>query len=179
MPVLVRKTVSSILLLCLLVYIGGYHLIYSLYQQNLKTEMKAFLKQNKSSQFGTRFEFTINNNQVTDPKFSWEEEGEEFRYQHELYDIVSLEKKQGKLIVVCLKDKDENQLEKQLDEIHKSNKSTNSKTAQNSIKFFSVFYLEKINNHFLPSVDTKAIIAFKGASIRTIYCNIQLPPPRC
>lgn len=174
-----RKTVSFILLFCLLVYIGGYYLIFSVYQQELKTEMKAYLKQNKSSQFGTRFEFDLNNNQIADTKFSWEEEGTEFRYQHELYDVVSLEKKDGKLILVCLKDNDENQLEKQLSEIHKGNKPTNSKTAQISIKFFSVFYLEKLNNHFLPGADKKAIIAFNDAKTMAIYSSIPLPPPRC
>lgn len=141
--------------------------------------MKAYLKQNKSSQFGTRFEFAINNDHVIDSKFSWEEEGAEFRYQQELYDVVSLEKKEGKLILVCLKDNDENQLEKQLSEIHKGNKPSNSKAAQNSIKFFSVFYLEKLNNHFLPGTDKKAIIAFNDSKTMSIYFSIPLPPPRC
>jgi hypothetical protein len=141
--------------------------------------MKAYLKQNKSSQFGTRFEFALNNNQVTDSKFSWEEEGAEFRYQKELYDVVSLEKKEGKLVIICLKDNDENKLEKQVSEIHKANKPTNSKTAQNSIKFFSVFYLEKLNNHFLPGAVKKAIIAFNDSNARFIYFDIKSPPPRC
>lgn len=174
-----RKTVSSILLCCLLVYIGGYHLIYSLYQQELKIEMKAFLKQNKSAQFGTRFEFALNKDQITDTQFSWEEEGSEFRYQQELYDVVSLEKKAGKLVIVCLKDNDENQLEKQVNEIHKKNKPSNGKTAQNSIKFFSVFYLEKPNHHFQPTVDVKTSIAFYDANARAIYFSMPLPPPRC
>jgi len=71
---------------------GGYQLIYCLYQQEMKTEMKAFLKQNKSSQFGTRFEFNLQVKQVVDEQFSWEEEGSEFRYRGEMYDVVSLEK---------------------------------------------------------------------------------------
>lgn len=145
----------------------------------MKTEVKAYLKQNKSAQLGTRFEFALNNDQVTDNQFFWEEEGAEFRYQQELYDVVSLEKKEGKLILVCLKDNDENQLEKQVNEIHKKNKPSNGKTAQNSIKFFSVFYLEKLDNHFLPSANVKATIAFNDANERAIYFSIPLPPPRC
>jgi hypothetical protein len=179
LPTLVRKTFSFILLFCVLVYIGGYYLIYSLYQQELKTEMKVFLKQNKSSQFGTKFEFPINNGQVADAKFSWEEEGAEFRYQHELYDVVSLEQKEGKLIIVCIKDNDENQLEKQLNEIHKTNKPVNSKTDLNSFKFFSVFYLEKSNCYFEFCNKKKFIFPVNTSNLTATFFDIQLPPPRC
>ena len=127
---LVRKTFSFILLICLLVYIGGYQLFYCLYQQSLKTEMKAYLKENKTSKFGTRLEFEIEGNQIKDKSFSWEEENEEFRYHNELYDVVNIENQEGKLILICIKDNDENQLENQLKEIHKINKTGSSKTSQ-------------------------------------------------
>ena len=79
---------------------------------------------------------------MLDPDFSWEEENEEFRYQKDLYDIVSIEKKEGLIEIVCLKDNDENQLESQLNEIHKSNKTNTSKSIQSNSKIFSVFYFK-------------------------------------
>lgn len=158
---------------------GGYHFIYSLYQQELKTEMKTYLSANRASEFGTIFEFTLNNNKVVDSGFTWEEENVEFRFNQDLYDIVHIEKKEGKLLVTCLKDNDENQLEKQINEIHKNNKPFNSKTAQQTVKFFSSFYLPNQDRKF----DTKELKeVFKTRYLMLLnssFSKIQLPPPRC
>jgi hypothetical protein len=176
---LVRKTVSFILLFCLLVYIGGYHLIYCLYQQGLKTEMKAFLKENKSSQFGIKLEFAVVNNKIKDENFSWEDENEEFRYHEELYDVVKIEKREDKIVLVCLKDNDENQLENQIKEIHKINKTGSSKTSQFNLKFFSLFYLEKQSKIFVLGNEKKEIIPTYSSHLQTSFFDIKLPPPRC
>jgi hypothetical protein len=176
---LVRKTFSFILLFCLLVYIGGYHLIYSLYQQGLKTEMKAFLKENKASKFGTRLELTIIGNQIKDANFSWEEVNVEFRYQGDLYDVVNIEKHNSKIVLICIKDNDENQLENQLKEIHKINKTGSSKSLQNNFKFFSVFYLEKQIRLYLSKKAKKEVIPYFASGLLATFFEIQLPPPRC
>ncbi len=179
MPILVRKSFCYISLFCLLVYIGGYHLIYSLYQQGLKTEMKAYLKENKSSKFGTKLEFALDGDQIKDQSFSWEEENEEFRYHQELYDVVNIEKQDGKIILICLKDNDENQLENQIKEIHKTNKSGNNKTLQNSVKFFSVFYQEKHAEIYISEIEMKEKGVSHSSNLVSSFFEIQLPPPRC
>jgi hypothetical protein len=162
-----------------LVYIGGYHLIYSLYQQGLKTEMKAFLKENNSSSFGSRLVFTLSGNQIMDPDFSWEEENKEFRYQQEFYDVVSIEKKDGKMILICLKDNEENNLENQLNEIHKFNKAGHAKSTQNNNRYFSVFYLEKQQKFFFDSCEKGEIIAYNSSCLLDNVLDILQPPPRC
>lgn len=139
--------------------------------------MKAYLKQNKSPQFGTRFEFALNNDQVTDSKFSWEEEGAEFRYQHELYDVVSLEKKEDKLIIVCLKDNDENQLEKQLNEIHKANKTNTSKSIHSTSKIFSPFCFQNSSLFKISAHCIDAHLFFYSASLLTQIIETLQPPP--
>jgi hypothetical protein len=176
---LVRKTVSFILLFFLLVYIGGYHLIYCLYQQGLKTEMKAFLQENKSSQFGTKLEFAVVSNKIIDENFSWEDENEEFRYHDELYDVVKIEKKQDKIVLICLKDKDENQLENQIKEIHKINKTGSSKNQQTNLKFFSPFYFIKRSNHIVDFVVKNNLSNHFSLDLSYHFFDIQLPPPRC
>jgi len=176
---LVRKTFSFILLICLLVYIGGYQLFYCLYQQSLKTEMKAYLKENKTSKFGTRLEFEIEGNQIKDKSFSWEEENEEFRYHNELYDVVNIENQECKLILICIKDNDENQLENQLKEIHKINKTGSSKSSQNNFKSFSVFYLQKQPRLFISGKGKKENPPDFSSNLSTSFFDILLPPPRC
>ncbi len=158
---------------------GGYHLLYRLYQQGLKTEMKAYLKKNKTSSFGNRFEFTLIENQVTDTQFSWEEENEEFRYRQELYDVVSIEKKAEKLVIICLKDNEENQLEKQLNQIHQLNKSAPSKSMQNSSKFFSVFYLEKQQKLIIACSIKDNLFSQSSSCLVETFFDIIQPPPRC
>ena len=81
----VKKSVSLILLICMLTYIGGYHLIYTFYQQGLKLEMKAYLKENKQSNFGVKFQFNLSKGEISNPDFVWEEKGEEFKYKNEYY----------------------------------------------------------------------------------------------
>jgi hypothetical protein len=141
--------------------------------------MKAYLKENKSSTFGNKFEFTVSANQVSDANFSWEEENEEFRYQHELYDVVSIEKNNDKLVIMCLKDNDENQLENQLKEIHRINNTGSSKTPQNIFKFFSVFYLEKQPKLYFSEKLKKQAIPYFQSNISFSFFDIELPPPRC
>lgn len=139
--------------------------------------MKAYLKENKSSAFGNRFEFTLTANQVTDPQFSWEEEGEEFRYNQELYDVVSIEKKEGKIIITCLKDNDENTLEKQLNEIHNLSKNNSSKPTHIGVKIFSLFYLQQNNiNELLENHNLISMPLFSSVLI-TRFVEILQPPP--
>ena len=175
----VRKIFNFILLFCLLVYIGGYQLLYILYQKGLKTEMKTFIKQNRTVEFGTRFVFSINAGKVIDPDFKWEEENEEFTFQTELYDVVSIEKKNEKVEIVCLKDHDENHLELQYREIQKLNKPNSSKKTPNSIKFFSVFYFQKqssIDSQFFEKINK--VFCSCSKLVSTTF-EIKSPPPRC
>jgi len=141
--------------------------------------MKAYLKENKSSKFGTRLEFEIEGNQIKDKSFSWEEENEEFRYHNELYDVVNIENQEGKLILICIKDNDENQLENQLKEIHKINKTGSSKSSLNNFKSFSVFYLQKQPRLFISGKGKKENPPDFSSNLSTSFFDILLPPPRC
>jgi hypothetical protein len=139
--------------------------------------MKAYLNENKNSIFGNRFEFHLTENKIADPNFSWEEEGEEFRYKQELYDVVSIENKGGDLIIRCLKDNDENTLEKQVNEIHSLDKNNSSKPTHNSVKTFSVFYLQQ--NNIIELLENHKLILlplFSSELITQIVETLQPPP---
>ena len=141
--------------------------------------MKAFLKENHSSGFGSKLVFSLNSGKIDDVNFSWEEENEEFRFQQELYDVVSMEKKNGKIEIVCLKDDNENQLENQLNEIHKLNKTNPSKSSQNTLKFFSLFYLPKnqMSNFKFEFIQSRPNRF--SSDLLVAFFDIQAPPPRC
>lgn len=140
--------------------------------------MKAYLKKNQVSKYGTRFEFSLENGNIQDDNFSWEEEGEEFRYHQELYDVVTIEREANKIRLICIKDNSENQLENQINEIHKIDKTGNSKNVLNNIKFFSVFYLEKQEKLPIVEKEMKEENAFCSSSLLTTFIDIPLLPPR-
>lgn len=158
---------------------GGYHLLYMYHQQALKSEMKAFLKEHHSTRFGSKLVFELQAGKIQNTHFSWEEENEEFRYQNELYDVVSFEKTNNKIEIICIKDNDENQLENQLNEIRKLSKPNSTKTTHTTFKFFSVFYLQKSQSVDLGLVKNNRVAHRFSSQLLDAYFDIQAPPPRC
>jgi len=113
-----KKIAVILLLFSILISTGGYHFLYMAYQIELKQDMKTYLRENDASQIGTHFCFTTQSGQISDSAFLWEDENEEFRYKNELYDVVSIKKLSGKMLVCCLKDNNENDFEKLWNEVH-------------------------------------------------------------
>lgn len=172
-----KKLLPVILLFCLVVYMGGYHLIYALYKQGIRHDMRAWLSHHHDATFGNRFSFALSDNTVADPFFSWEETGAEFRYRGELYDVVSIHYGKDRISVCALKDGRENELDQQLSVLdhHKQEKQKTLSV----LKFFSVF---------IAAGQT----AFSGSMAVTVHRmplglyqllhaspEINTPPPRC
>ena len=175
----VKKSVSLILLICMLTYIGGYHLIYTFYQQGLKLEMKAYLKANKQSDFGVKFQFNLTQDEISNPDFVWEEKGEEFTYKNEYYDIVTIEKDKGQIKIICLKDDNENKLAQQLNQINKKEKNSSSNTRCTQLKFYSFFYNESANHTFFFWSQKPDFVETYNFYLKDCDTTINIPPPRC
>jgi flagellar biosynthesis component FlhA len=164
----------------MLTYIGGYHILYAVYQAGLKSEMRSFLQKNRSNtNYGTHLVLKSNNGKITDDRFEWEEEGEEFRYNQELYDIVTLEVHQGYTIICCLKDNAENQLENQLEEIRKTEKKTKTTQSHQQIKMFSAFCISYERHEIFYSQESISKYSNFSSEILIRSSEIFLPPPQC
>jgi hypothetical protein len=141
--------------------------------------MRCYLQKNHHANYGEHLKFETKEGKITDPKFQWEEEGAEFRYDHALYDIVTIDVQNGCTLITCLKDNSENQLEKQLDEIRKTEHKSSSTNTRSQIKFFSVFCHigEKlVTDIFWHSVAIKPMLKY---SILLRASEIVSPPPQC
>ena len=172
------KKLSTILLfICMLIYIGGYHLFYAWHQVNLKTEMKAYLKQHKSSKYGTVIQLKTNNGQISDTNFSWEDEGAEFRYHNMLYDVVTIDHQAGMVTIYCLLDNSENQLEQQINDIHKNENKQTTKSHL-SIKYFSNFCVVKPNIIQFYPPESLIYNLFPNNRISSYPTEIICPPPQ-
>jgi len=162
----------------MLVYIGGYHLFFAWHQANLKTEMKAYLRQHTSSRYGTVIQLKTNNGIINDINFSWEEEGAEFRYHNMLYDVVTIDHQAGLITICCLLDNSENQLEQQLNDIHKTENKQKSKS-NHSIKYFSNFCIVKSNTIKLYLPENLLYNLLPSNKISNYSTDIICPPPQC
>ncbi|MES2004152.1 MAG: hypothetical protein V4450_06490 [Bacteroidota bacterium] len=172
-----RKLLSAILLFCLVIYIGGYHLIYALYKQSVKTETRIWLSDHTDALLGEQFSFTQNGNAINDPYFEWEEVNTEFRYHGELYDVVRIHYNKGQVDISALKDGKENELNKQLSalDIHKQDKQKTFSV----LKFFSVFVSCESNGVLLPENSSGRKMPAAIAELACLTPQIASPPPRC
>ena len=173
-----RKTLSLLLLFSILLYTGGYHFACMVYQSYLKQEMKIYLQHTDNSAYGNHLCFSLTNGQITDPAFAWEEENTEFRYRNEWYDVISIKKTGGKILICCLKDGNENEIEKQWNELHHKNKDASSTVPVSLLKFCSslqAFYDMQPRICYL-------LTCKHGLSYTSFFLNnipeIQTPPPR-
>lgn len=103
-----RKLSVIVLLVCFSVQITGYHLFFNLLQSNIrKTMQQRILRDPDPSKF-EEFSFSFNPDQKSEQP-QWLEDNE-FRYQGQLYDVVSKKMENGRLIVRCISDKKETEL---------------------------------------------------------------------
>jgi len=173
----VKRIFSILIITCLLVYIGGYHLVYAVYQLGIKQEMKAYLKSHKDINYGSYFQFRLDKQKVQDASFEWEEENEEFRYRGDYYDIVSIQSNADSIQICALKDGRENDLEKKLTAIH--SQPDQSQTASISfIKHFPAFYFSRNSLVFSPHNTHSGYPITATIGRVTDKADILTPPPR-
>lgn len=172
-----RKLLSVILLCCLLVYMGGYHLVYSLHKQELKNEMRAWLSVHAGVQIGDRFHFVLDKQNISDPFFTWEEQDHEFSYQGELYDVVTITYEKNSVTITALKDGRENELESQLAKLNSSTQGKNTQKAL--VKFFPVYIHDTDQSLTIPESNLLSCSTGLYDGPADPLLAVIAPPPRC
>jgi len=163
----------------MLLYAGGYHLAYHIYQFGLKSEMKSYILHHQDAGLGELIFINTDNGHIKDNQFQWEEEGEEFRYGGIYYDVISISKTTQGLRISCLKDRAENSLETQIISIRQK-EHANKKNASSSQFKFQPFCQSDTKQVFKLA----RVLGFIGTNFTNIGLpstakEIQLPPPRC
>ena len=138
--------------------------------------MKAYLKANKNNQIGTSIVFNLVNNEIQDPNFSWEDNKTEFIYHHEWYDVIEVSCKGQQLVVYALKDGQENELEKELEKIRPSTKST-SRNTQTYIKF-SCFEVNNLLFKLSPCAAQYEYNGYNSTRLLNGLSSVNIPPPK-
>lgn len=176
--IIVKKAITIFLLFSLLITIGGYHLLYHIYKQGVKKEMKSYLAAHKDTRYGSYFSFFLSGNRISDPSFQWEDNQNEFRLHGELYDVVS-SKKDGDSIRICaIKDTKENNLEKKVAELHRNKGNKDSDKALYNLTFFSLYSLFPEESSPVIQSFSVSFSAIGVNKLIPIYIPILSPPPR-
>ena len=105
-----RKIIAVALVCLLLVQAGGLGWMRAFTHFQIKNNIRSAIQAGKSVAAGQTFYFACNGDHVTQSDFLWEEEGEEFLYKGNWYDVLSLRKEAGQLVIQAIKDGDDTQL---------------------------------------------------------------------
>jgi len=81
-----RKLIIILLSFCFLLNITGYHIIFYLRQEEIKSEMRAAIRLQSYNAQETDFVFSVNDRRVMD-QLGWEGD-DEFSFKGEMYDVI-------------------------------------------------------------------------------------------
>lgn len=136
--VIFRQALALSLALIFMINAIGYYPLFKIKQWQIRTEMKAAIKNSLSNEHLKCITVTSSNSN----DLVWEEYDErEFTYQHNKYDVVRVEKSAGATSYYCIQDTQETKLFAELDEDVKrqleDDKNPLRRTTKKIIKTFS------------------------------------------
>ncbi len=176
---LMKNTLSGFLVIVFLFNLFGYFPAYKLAQYKIRKEMKAVLKQKIPA--NELIIFTIRADKLN--SLHWTKKNKEFRHQDQMFDVVSMENKDGLVYLRCINDRQESKLFAHLEEFV----SKQMGQGKNPLSQTAKLILKKINaTKYLPLgfflFLKPEIPMVSGNSIPFIaYCNVTLdilsPPP--
>lgn len=175
--IMFQKLITILILSCLLIYMGGYHLVYEVYRAGIKQDMRAYLKKHADTKMGEYLSFSARNHIIQAKEFDWEETDQEFSYLGSMYDVVNIRYTTDSVFICALPDNRENNLAEQLATLHKNSQDHHS-ASLSLIKMFSVFIQTIPDNTTTFRLFRSVHISYPGIAIHRTGADVQTPPPR-
>ena len=172
-----KKTVSILLLFCLLFNVVGYYIVFHICRAEIKDEMKKTLRQNIHNQDQEIFCFSLNDKAAIS-KLEWEDD-QEFRLDGKMYDVIEKKIEDGKLIIRCISDEKETELVKKFEQINTEKESNTKGRTALLIKLIGNAYIVATVSD-LP-VENSALIQrpyFNSNIITPLRSDVLTPPPQ-
>ncbi len=140
----------------------------------VRSEMNERIKDDLEKSMIVKLTFSINQNE-SQP--TWTEDGKEFNYKDEMYDVVKTETKDDRITYFCIKDKDEKELNLALEDLIKKNQSNNKKDKNNPQKELSKYdiALNKKQNKTELKVPFQI---FLPNFYKSLNLQVNSPPPK-
>ena len=148
-------------------------------QMALKREMKARLRANPEQPGQTVLEFELQKGEPIAASFEWEEDGDEFRYNGSIYDVIEKKTIGNKLHIRCIDDKDEAAAMKIIEELHKKEHRRDQPFSAPLYQLLSLMLFDQHNCCQLAVMARPAQhIEHYNASFTPVVIDILSPPPR-
>lgn len=168
------KKIFTLFILFLFVFnIFGYYLPYLVLLSEVKSEMEEKMNEDNAGKFMVSLTFSLKGNEQPE----WKEEGKEFRYKDEMYDVVKAEKHNDKITYYCLKDKEEKELVSNFNNLIKKNLNTEEKAKNNPTKELNQYNLDT-KTELNPTLNSIQFCFFKPDLYKSLNSEIQSPPPK-
>jgi hypothetical protein len=164
----VQKLTSIFFLTCLCCGLLGYHLVFHVQLAAVKSEMKAFLRNQQHNK--NIVQIRLSTEELK--HLHWEDE-HEFRYQGKMYDVIEMKSGHGIVLIRCIADEKETAL---LNEYQKNKKENPS----NSLIFQLITAAYILPAHFLVQQPEKIIkLNFRdhSPSLQDPVSVVTQPPP--
>jgi hypothetical protein len=167
-----KKSLSFLLIFVFIYGITGVYLNFEIEQNRIKEEVKAsFLKTLKINQL-ILIKITSQNNS----KIRWTEEGHEFRYEGDLYDVVRIKNAGDTTFFYCFNDEKENNLFSNLDKLVKD-QTDHSKSKTQIKKAGSNYFFHEVNQKTILPERVVYFLQFRS-NYTLVYPPVLTPPPR-
>ena len=173
-----KKIVAFLLLTAFFLNIIGYHFLFQIQQHSLKVNMKEYLSL-KDIQSAIELNFSLSDKSAFS-KLEWEDE-KEFRMNGELYDVIEKRKENGKLIIVCIKDKKETHLVSNYDKLNKEAQGDLSSKSKSTILLnliAGIFIQNELPVISIPGFVNKKPSTILDDLISSGMKEILVPPPQ-
>jgi len=165
---IVGKLTSIFLLTCLCCALLGYHLVFHVQLATVKSEMKAFLRNQKDHKELTQLILS----KTESHHLHWEDENE-FRYRGEMYDVIEMKSTGDTVIFHCIADEKETTL---FNQYQKNNKRNGSSSF--IFQLITASYILP-TNHLLqqPEKAIQSHFRDQSPSLKNPPSTVPQPPP--
>ena len=164
-----RKYTSLIILVIFLFNIGGYYLWFSILQKGIQSEVRHEIGEGLKDENLALVIVPLNDQ----GGISWIEQGKEFSYKGEMYDVVRIEIKNQDKYFFCIKDIKEKQLIAGYYKNHNSKKEADKKI---KLAFNFQYFTQQFS---LKIVVSKSDLDFPEMDLlyNSNFSDIHSPPP--
>jgi hypothetical protein len=164
-----RKFISLLIIVVLLLDIGGYYLWFLIWKNSAQQEISQEIKKGLKGVELSLIE--VSNNEQSN--ISWIKPNKEFRYKGDMYDIVNVKIQNKYTLYYCIKDIKEKQL------IANFSKNHNSK--KEAVKKMRMFKFQYVPRSFSLKICLFSS-DFNSGTIESLYkfeiTDINSPPPK-
>ena len=173
-----RKIVTLLFLLIILVQVIGYYFAFRFRQSEIRKEVRVYLKSHTTDNNLTCFHLPLKHGETIDDRFTWENKNE-FAFGGNMYDVIERNVSGSCVILYCLEDKKETELVKRFQETQKNESQQSKNRSASLLQIFGMLFLPAQIDSLSPTtiVVQRRFIYYSSFTIERA-ADILTPPPQ-